>query len=109
MALRNQAGAEKTNFTLRHYPPFRSLDKPEPVRLEGSCSLAPVVGSGGSKVLNEGWVCFHGDEPDLQITAGLPRSEHENLESDLRGGRKRLFFDVPFSDLRKTAKRPEGC
>jgi hypothetical protein len=48
VALRNQAGAEKTNFTLRHDPPFRSLDKPEPVRLEGSHSLAPVVGSGAS-------------------------------------------------------------
>ena len=29
-------------------PPFRSPDKPEPVRLEGSRSLAPVVGSGAS-------------------------------------------------------------
>ena len=29
-------------------PPFRSPDKPEPVRLEGSHSLAPVVGSGAS-------------------------------------------------------------
>jgi hypothetical protein len=27
--------------------------------------------------------------------ANLPRSEHENFESDLRGGRKRLFFEVP--------------
>jgi hypothetical protein len=27
--------------------------------------------------------------------ANLPRSEHENLESDLRGGGKRLFFEVP--------------
>jgi hypothetical protein len=26
--------------------------------------------------------------------ANLPRSEHENLESDLRGGGKRLFFEV---------------
>ena len=29
-------------------PPFRSPDKPEPVRLEGSRNLAPVVGSGAS-------------------------------------------------------------
>ena len=28
--------------------PFRSPDKPEPVRLEGSRSLAPVGGSGAS-------------------------------------------------------------
>src|SRR5256885_3276908 len=27
--------------------------------------------------------------------ANLPRSEYENLESDLRGGGKRLFFEVP--------------
>jgi hypothetical protein len=27
--------------------------------------------------------------------ANLPRSEHESLESDLRGGGKRLFFEVP--------------
>jgi hypothetical protein len=30
--------------------------------------------------------------------ANLPRSEYENLESDLRGGGKRLFFEVP-SDI----------
>ena len=28
--------------------------------------------------------------------ANLSRSEHENLESDLRGGGKRLFFEMPF-------------
>ena len=27
--------------------------------------------------------------------ANLPRSEYENLEFDLRGGGKRLFFEVP--------------
>jgi hypothetical protein len=27
--------------------------------------------------------------------ANLPRSEYDNLESDLRGGGKRLFFEVP--------------
>ena len=27
--------------------------------------------------------------------ANLPHSEYENLESDLRGGGKRLFFEVP--------------
>jgi hypothetical protein len=27
--------------------------------------------------------------------ANLPRLEYENLESDLRGGGKRLFFEVP--------------
>jgi hypothetical protein len=31
------------------------------------------------------------------------------MKSDLRGGGKRLFFEVPFSNLRKTAKRSEGC
>jgi hypothetical protein len=29
--------------------------------------------------------------------ANLPRSEHENLESDLRGGGKRLFFEIRYS------------
>jgi hypothetical protein len=29
--------------------------------------------------------------------ANLPPSEHENLESDLRGGGKRLFFEVPYA------------
>jgi hypothetical protein len=28
--------------------------------------------------------------------AKLPRSEHENLESDLRGSWKREFFEVPY-------------
>src|SRR5271165_2977919 len=31
--------------------------------------------------------------------ANLPRSEHQNLESDLHGGGKRLFFEVPYNQF----------
>jgi hypothetical protein len=31
----------------------------------------------------------------IEKPSNLPGSEHENLESDLRGGGKRLFFEVP--------------
>jgi len=34
---------------------------------------------------------------EATVPCKLPRSEHENLESDLRGGEKRLFFEVPYA------------
>jgi hypothetical protein len=34
------------------------------------------------------------EEAKLPI-ANLKRSEHDNLQSDLRGGTNRLFFEVP--------------
>ena len=48
--------------------------------------------------------------PGADSHANLPRSEHENLESDLRGGGKRLFFEVPLgcrrgSDTEASASR----
>jgi hypothetical protein len=35
--------------------------------------------------------------------ANLPRSEYENLESDLRGGGKRLFFEVPLCQIAESS------
>ena len=36
-------------------------------------------------------------EESQAVPCKLPRSDHENLESDLRGGEERLFFEVPYA------------